>query len=59
MWGLTSQPIHHSDKFWRKICPNEVFTAPYRAQTVGNSLNLPMPPRLLESAILTVESCLV
>ena len=28
MWGLTSQPIHHLDKFWREICPNEVFTAP-------------------------------
>ena len=28
MWGLTSQPIRHSDKFWRDICPNEVFAAP-------------------------------
>ena len=28
MWGLTSQPIRHLDKFWREICPNEVFTAP-------------------------------
>ena len=28
MWGLTSQPIRHSNKFWREICPNEVLTAP-------------------------------
>ena len=28
MWGVTSQPIRHSDKFWREICSNEVFTAP-------------------------------
>ena len=27
MWGLTSQPIRHLDKFRREICPNEVFIA--------------------------------
>ena len=32
MWGLTSQPLRHSDKFWREICPNEAFTAPCTGQ---------------------------
>ena len=55
MWGLTSQPVRHSDKFWREIWPNEVFTAPC---TGRDSLFLPMPPRSLKSAILTPDRSL-
>ena len=40
MWGLTSQPIRHSDKFWREFARTKF--APRNAQ-VGNSLFLPVP----------------